>query len=429
MLKAICIRFGLWFCGLIMSQNKTDGESAPLKVVGLVSAGHFFSHFYGMVLPPLFPFLLVAWDVGYTELGILVGVFALASAAVQLPMGLLVDRIGPVRVLLTGAFLIAGAFLAMGLFPSYPMALVCAFAAGLGNSVYHPADYLILSTRVPAARLGRAFSVHTFSGHLGWAAGAASMGLLAAFWDWQVALILAGAAGLAMALVLFMQRDLLTPPGTAHEEKEKPQAASFKESFSLLLSLPVLCCFAFFVFIAMSSSGFQSFYIAAVGEVQGTVVELASLALTCYFGASAAGILVGGLIADRTQRHGLVAALGYGAAAVMIFAIGQVSLPDGALIPVMMLCGFAAGIVPPSRDLMVRAVTPPGATGTVFAFVAVGLDVGAVITPSIFGLILDFGSAEWVFTLTAIILLLAIGTVLLSRQAAGQVREGSAAAE
>ena len=63
----------------------------------------------------------------------------------------------------------------MGFAPQLWMLYVLACLGGIGNSVYHPADYSILTGRITAARMARAYSVHTVTGTLGWAAAPISM--------------------------------------------------------------------------------------------------------------------------------------------------------------------------------------------------------------------------------------------------------------
>ena len=104
------------------------------------------------------------------------------------------------------------------------------------------------------------------------------------------------------------------------------------------------------------------------------------------------------------------------AAAVLIVVVGEAALPVAGLIALISVAGFASGLVAPSRDLIVRAATPAGQTGKVFAFVSVGLDVGAVVTPPVFGWIIDSGEARWLFWLVAAVLLLAVLTALGTRR-------------
>jgi MFS family permease len=137
------------------------------------------------------------------------------------------------------------------------------------------------------------------------------------------------------------------------------------------------------------------------------------------FTGSALGVLAGGIIADRTQRHSLVAATGLAISATLIAVIGASALPIAGLTAIIAMAGFASGTVAPSRDLIVRSVTPKGSTGKVFAFVSVGLDVGGVVAPLMFGWIMDNAGSRWVFWLTAMIMFGAIATVFGTRPIRG----------
>src|SRR3977135_2260628 len=152
-------------------QAKSD---ASLRTLAAISTAHWVSHFHLFVLPMLFPFLKQQLGVGFIELGFALTVFAVVSGLTQAPLGYLVDRIGARKILIIGLCLGGFSFILLGLHLSYPCLIVSAALLGLANSVYHPADYAILSAHMDEARLGRAFSIHTFAGFLGGAGSAAS---------------------------------------------------------------------------------------------------------------------------------------------------------------------------------------------------------------------------------------------------------------
>lgn len=382
------------------------------RIIGLIGAGHFFSHFYLLVLPPLFVFLVPAYNLTYTQAATLISAMAFTSAAIQAPIGAVVDRYGAFWPLVIGVAVQSGSMLLMGFAPSYIVLLILAATAGLGNSVYHPADYAIMSSRLNPERMGRAFSIHTFSGHIGWAVAPTAAALLSAAVGWRMALVMFGVCGLVVAGTMLINRDLL---GSGNAAGDDAPAQSTGDTLKLMLSRPILFCFLFFVVIAMAGVGFFSFFITAAEQHLSINLETASLALTAYFTASAIGILAGGQIADRTSRHGLVACAGFMTTALLLVGIAEIQ-PDGLLLFVMMIvAGFSNGLVPPSRDMIVRAATPPGSTGKVFGFVSVGLDVGSVMTPILFGWIMDGGEPRMVFWATAGMFLLATATVILGR--------------
>lgn len=387
-----------------------------LRVISLIGAGHFMSHFYMLILPPLFPVLKAELGVGYAALGLLATAFAVVSGVTQIPVGFLVDRLGARPILIAGLVIGSAAVIAMGLTGSYYALLVFAAVAGLANSVYHPADYAIISANIDERRIGRAFSLHTFCGYAGNAA--APLTILAAhqMWGWQNALIGAGCVGLCVALAMLLNADALdsnnarsaarAEPGSAPAPAPAPAGAR------LLLSPPILMCFLFFVMLAMSSSGLSNFAVAAFVAVFEMPLTDASAALTAFLVGGTLGILLGGIIADRTTRHASVAMVGFGTTAVLILLVGNIAMPLLLLIAVLAVAGVLHGMIMPSRDMLVRAVTPPGSMGKVFGFVSTGLNVGSAVTPAIFGWIMDRGDPQIVFWLAALFMLGALGTVV-----------------
>src|SRR5665213_1260932 len=178
-----------------------------VRIVGAISTAHFVSHYYIILLAPLLPFVRADYGVSYTEIGLAFAAFNVVSAALQTPAGFLVDRLGARALLIIGLLLGAGAFVVAGLIDSF-WVLVAMFAiAGVGNTVYHPADYALLSHHVPADRISHAFSIHTFAGMLGSAVAPASLLMMQSLWGWRGAFIGAGIFGFAVAAVMLMVRD------------------------------------------------------------------------------------------------------------------------------------------------------------------------------------------------------------------------------
>jgi MFS transporter, FSR family, fosmidomycin resistance protein len=388
------------------------GASRPshARMVGVVAAAHFVSHYYTILLAPLLPFVRADYGVTYTQIGFAFAAFNIVSALLQTPAGFLVDRLGA-RLLLIGGLLIgAGAFIAAGLIDSF-WVLVAMFAiAGLGNTVYHPADYALLSHHVPAERIGQAFSMHTFAGMLGSAVAPTTLLFMQAIWGWRGAFIGAGVLGIAIAFLLIIVRE--GPADAAHTAPPRKTAETGKASWRLLLSAPILLNLVFFMLLALTSFGISNYSVVALAALHGTSVTTGNMALTANLLLTALGVLAGGLLVGRTQRHAVVATIGLAAYAVCTLMVGEISLAAPALIAVMALGGLANGVIMPSRDMIVRAVTPPGSFGKVFGFVTTGFNVGGIIVPLVFGPIMDHGSPRLVFLAVAAFSLISIATVM-----------------
>jgi MFS transporter, FSR family, fosmidomycin resistance protein len=379
-----------------------------VRVVGVVSAAHFVSHYYIILLAPLLPFVRAEYGVSYTEIGLAFAAFNIVSAVLQTPAGFLVDRFGARALLVAGLIIGAAAFITVGLIDSFWI-LVAMFAlAGVGNTVYHPADYSLLSQHVPSDRIGQAFSVHTFAGMLGSAVAPASLLIMQSQWGWRGAFIGAGALGIAVAALLLAMRDSSTVRVSSASTRKADDTTL---GWRLLLSAPIVLNLVFFVLLAMISGGLYNYSVVALGALYGTPVPTANVALSGNLLLSAIGVLIGGLLVARTTRHGMVATVGLGAMALFTAMIAEIDLGAVALISAMSLIGFFSGIIMPSRDMIVREVTPPGSFGKVFGFVTTGFNIGGIISPLIFGAIMDHGSPRFVFVAVAAFSLVAIVTV------------------
>lgn len=377
------------------------------RVIGLVGLAHGVSHFFHLILAALFPWLKTAFALSYAELGLLMTVFFVVSGIGQALAGFVVDRVGARRVLFAGLGFLALAALVLAAAPSYPVLLAGSALAGVGNSVFHPADYTLLNQHVSRGRLAHAFSVHGIAGNLGWAAAPVFLGGLAALAGWRAALLAASVLP-ALALALLAAQGALL-----RDAPRAPKAhAADGGSFGFLRLPAVWMCFGFFLLTACALGGIQSFATASLVKVYGMSLASAMSAYTAYMLASAAGMIAGGFLAARAKSHDRTIAAAFALSAVFGLVLAAAVVPAWLAVVLMGAIGLASGLAGPSRDLLIRSAAPANATGRVFGVVYSGLDSGLALGPLLFGAIMDADHPAWVFAAIAVFQGLAILTAV-----------------
>lgn len=394
-----------------MTTASTPGNH-DVETISLIGFVHGVSHFFHLLLPPLFPWLMADFGLSFTGIGATMTVFFVISAIGQALAGFLVDRFGAARVLMGGISSFLVACLLLSVAQGYGTLLVVAAFAGLGNSVFHPADFTVLNRHVSQARLGHAFSMHGLSGNLGWAAAPLFLTGLASTLGWRAAALgAAGVAILSLGLLVWRRRSLADPPDF-HAAAKTTAAVS---PFAFLQSSAVWMCFTFFFLITSAFGAIQNFASPILQNLYGLSLATAATALSAYLLGGAGGILTGGFLAQKGEHDRLIAAaLTVAAALALLLASGI--LPSWAAMPLMAAIGFCTGIAGPSRDLLVRKAATArfgqSAYGRVYGFVYSGLDSGLAMAPLIFGGLMDHRQFGEVLIGIALLQGLAIFTAL-----------------
>jgi MFS transporter, FSR family, fosmidomycin resistance protein len=398
----------------VSSPSAVPPPARDASVIATIGFTHGTSHFFHLMLPSLFPWLMPAFGLSFTEVGTLMTIFFIVSGVGQALSGFLVDRLGAARVL----FAAIGMFTASGVVAaaaqSYPMLVLAAVLAGLGNSPIHPVDFSLLNRKVSQPRLGHAFSVHGLSGYIGWAVAPVLMTTVASLAGWRVAALSAGLIGAAALLVITLARGVLAEP--AHGAGATGPAKPGGSSVAFLQSAPVWMCFAFFVVGTTAFGALQNFGPSVLRDLYSISIAAAASSLTAFMLGGAAGTFTGGFLASREEGHDRMIGWMLGGAAAAALGIASGVAPSWS-VPIMMAAmGFLSGMAGPSRDMLVRRAATSqfgqSAYGRVYGFVYSGLDLGLAAAPLVFGLLMDTGQHREVLYGVALLQAMAILTAL-----------------
>ncbi|MBH9552655.1 MFS transporter [Inhella gelatinilytica] len=386
---------------------------ADWSTISWVGLAHGTSHFFHLLLPPLFPVFAQSFGLSWAQMGLLVTVFYAVSGVGQAISGFWVDRLGARPALIAAMGFFALGALAAGLAQGYGGLVLAAALAGLGNAPMHPADFSILNQRVDRARLGHAYSVHGISGNLGWSLmPVLAASVLAAGWHWRWVYAVAALWALLMMAALVGQREALRtePVRRAAAGPAEPHPFAF-------LRLPsIWLCFSFFLFTTAALAALQSFAPAALAALHKQDAATLSLVVTAYMLCSALGMVLGGFWVGRSQRLERHIAWALSGAALLLVLAMVPGLPLGGAMALVALAGLGTGLAGPSRDLLVKQSAPPGATGRVVGTVYSGLDLGFAVAAPLAGALLDAGWPRGLFGFAAAALLLALAAAQLVRR-------------
>src|SRR5262245_19486857 len=393
------------------------------EVIALVGLAHGTSHFFHLMLPPLFPWLMRDFSLSYTDVGLLTTTFFVISGIGQALAGFVVDRVGGWKVLCFGVGMLALSGVVLAFATSYHWLMLSATFAGLGNSIFHPSDFTLLNQRVSQPRLGHAFSIHGVSGNVGWAVAPLFMAGVTSVFGWHVAGFGAAAIGAAVFTTLCLRRRVLTDTADLTTRRvASDDLHSRGGQFAFLASSAVWLSFAFFLFATMAFGILQNFAPAILSHVYGVSLVVASSGLTAYLVGSGTGMLAAGFLRDRADRM-VAPALGF--AAVMAGVLASGDMPRAALLPLMASVGFGVGFAGPGRDLLVRRAATSrfgrSSFGRVYGFVYSGLDTGQALSPLVFGPVLDAGRFRQPLIAIA---LLQTAALLTALRVSSRVRSG-----
>ncbi len=395
--------------------HMTLPQSPSVRVNTLIGTGHFLSHFYQLCLPPMFLAWQSTFGVSFAELGLSIALMSCAAAVLQTPVGFLVDRFGARRFLVCGTLVMTLSISGLAFTTSYWQVLLLCLLSGAGNSVIHPTDYAILSSSVQRSQMGRSFALHTFSGNLGSVFAPPVTAGLSFLLGWRSTLLVLGLLGIPLVLVILWQSAILREQAS----RQKAERGSALSGSALLMTRPMLLFFGFFLLSAVATGGIQSWLIPVLHDLHGLGIEAASLALTGFMAGATGGVLVGGWVADRSDRHLAFTAILTIVAAALVLLVSFKSMSEVVTLGVLFAAGLLIGASRTPRDVMLKDASPPDQIGKVFGFVSAGLPLGGALAPVPFGYLFDRGRPDLVLVVVAAVLLaslLCVGTARVSSE-------------
>ena len=391
-------------------------------LITLLGLGHSISHFFQLVIPPLFPWIMPEFGVNYTQMGAVMTLFFITSTAGQAASGIISDKWGAKKTLFTGISLLLLASVILATAPNYYVLFLVTFLAGMGNSVFHPTDYSLMNRLVSAERLPFAFSIHLIMGNVGWIVAPILMVGVASLFGWRAAAVAAGLVVACVLLMFVLARHLFDLDPATHEEQAQSSDSTEKSlenkaaGFAFLLAPAVWLCFGFFFFNSFALSILQNFSPSIFGEVYQVPHETATMGLTSYMVGNAVGVIVGAWLAKLFTDSERVVATCLSVSFVMACILASGIIPTWSLFIVMAVLGLGCGLANPSRDMMIRSTcmqkVGKNSFGRVYGFTYCGMDFGQTLAPLAAGALLDMGYYMTALALVAVMELCEIFTTI-----------------
>jgi MFS family permease len=274
------------------------------------------------------------------------------------------------------------------------------FVYGVGDSVFHPANYSILSRTISPHRIGKAYAIHNFSGQLGFATAPLVTGFVAAWLGWAQALLVFGSAGIGVASLVFVSQGMLSGQHVAAKLRPRPKPAT-GSGLAVLLSRPLLLSLVMFIGLSLVNSAIRDFGAAVLSTDAGFTAVQTGMVISCFLGAVLVGVLAGGWVVDRTCRPDAIAVCVLGLIAIILAVVSLAGFGLTMLAVLFAALGLSIGILGPTRDLLVRSLVSVEHIGKAFGFVSLGISMASLVAPPLYGFLLDHMEPLFVFQTAA----------------------------
>ncbi|MFB6128513.1 MAG: MFS transporter, partial [Halorhabdus sp.] len=406
-------------------RNVSSAASATESslVVSLVGGSHVVNHMYFMLLPPIFGALRADLGVSGPQAGVALGLVGVVVTTLQLPLGYVADAYSRTAVL--GLSLSLGALGAAltATATSYPWLLVAAAVTGAGIAGHHPAHYPLLASATDPSTRGRAYSVHGFTGVLGFAAPPAIVGGASALgFDWRVAIGAIAVVGAIYGVVCLLTFRRAVSTAVTHPDPGKRpgdgldvaaipgRAARWVRTVAASPAFVLLGVLWFLTSVA--AWGIKAYTAPLLTATYGVADGTANLVVAAMLTSGAFLIFLGGWLSDRYSA-GAVLIGGYAALIGVAGVLAWGALPTVATLAVVLGLSATVDGSRPARAKLADALSAEGDVGKNFGLLTIGMSGGGAVAPPAFGVVLGWTSIETVFAIIAAVGALAVAMTLV----------------
>lgn len=279
----------------------------------------------------LLPLLASAFGLSLAQVGLIRGAHRAAMASLQIPAGIVAERIGERKLLALGTFVAGAAFVGLGYAQGFWAVLAVLFFAGAGSAVQHPVGSTLVSRAFPVEGRRAALGTYNFAGDVGkFAFGGLLSLLLLAGVPWQMPVIGFGALAVAMAIAVLAYVSVPAKIQAAGALRDLSAARTWgirdRPRFAALCVVEVLDAS-----VRASFLTFVAFLLIAKGLSTGWAAAAVPLVLV----GGMAGKLACGMLAERLGVPRMIVATEIATAAGIFAAIALPPLGVVLLLPVL----------------------------------------------------------------------------------------------